>query len=315
MTIVKHRKIFYIISAILLGSSIFAVLFFGLKPSIDFTGGTLINLSYEGEKPEIGKVREFIAQQNIGDASVRPSPNGFVIRTKELEQDSKDSIVSGLSFDGTYNVSGENTSSVGPILGKEALQKSWLSIVLVLLAILFFVAFAFRKVSGDALVKNSEVKLSSFDYGFATVLALFHDVLIPMGVFAILGRTLGTEVDTLFVTALLVTLGFSVHDTIVVFDRVRENLERNEQFKESKDFEQIVGDSISQTMTRSINTTITTLLAIIILYIFGPESIKNFSLALIIGISAGTYSSIFFGSPLLVTMNKRKLESSKLKSS
>lgn len=315
MNIVKNRKIFYIISTVLLVISIFSILFFGLKPSIDFTGGTLIGVSYVEEVPEIGKVRQFITSQNLGDVSVRPSLNGFIIRTKELDQQTKDGIILGLSFNGTYEVFEENSSSVGPVLGKESLIKSWTSIVLVLFAILIFIAFAFRKVSGSALTKSSEVKLSSFDYGIATVLALFHDVLIPMGVFAILGHFLGIEVDTLFVTALLVILGFSVHDTIVVFDRVRENLENNDKFKEGKDFEEIVGNSISQTLVRSINTSVTTLLAIVVLYFFGPETIKNFSLALIIGISAGTYSSICFGSPLLVTMNKRKLESAKLKSS
>ena len=123
----------------------------------------------------------------MGDVSVRPSDNGFVIRTKELDQNVKNSIIDGLTFENKFVISEESTSSVGPVLGKEALQKSWISIVLVLIAILFFVAFAFRKASGGSLLKNSEVKLSSFDYGFTTVLALFHDVLVPMGVFAIMG--------------------------------------------------------------------------------------------------------------------------------
>jgi preprotein translocase subunit SecF len=131
-----------------------------------------------------------------------------------------------------------------------------------------------------------------------------HDVIIPTGVFAILGHFFGFEIDTLFVTAILVILGFSVHDTIVVFDRVRENLHKNEDFKEGKDFEQVVGESISQTFVRSINTSMTTLLAILVLYIWGPETVRHFSLTLLIGIAIGTYSSIFVGSPLLVTIEK-----------
>jgi len=169
--------------------------------------------------------------------------------------------------------------------------------MLVLLAIVLFVAFAFRKVSKP---------ISSWVYGLVTILALTHDVLIPTGVFAFLGHFYGFEVDTLFVTALLVILGFSVHDTIVVFDRIRENLHKNEEDRDKKDFETIVGESINQTFVRSINTSLTTLFAIFMLYILGPDSIKNFSLALLIGITAGTYSSIFIGSTLLVAFNNWK---------
>ena len=169
-----------------------------------------------------------------------------------------------------------------------------LSIVLVLLAIVLFIAFAFRKVSKP---------VSSWIYGLVTVLALLHDVIVPTGVFTLLGHFYGFEVDTLFVTALLVILGFSVHDTIVVFDRVRENLHKNENSGGKKDFETIVGDSISETFVRSINTSLTVLLAILVLYIFGPETIRNFTLVLLIGIFIGTYSSIFIGSTLLVTIN------------
>jgi preprotein translocase subunit SecF len=171
--------------------------------------------------------------------------------------------------------------------------------MLVLLAIVLFITFAFRKVSRP---------VSSWIYGGVTVLALAHDVIIPAGVFAFLGHFYGFEVDTLFVTALLVILGFSVHDTIVVFDRVRENLHKNENSKEKdkKNFENIVGESVNETFIRSINTSLTTLLAIFVLYLFGPETVKNFTLALLIGIFVGTYSSIFIGSPLLVTINNWK---------
>jgi len=171
------------------------------------------------------------------------------------------------------------------------------SIVLVLLAIVLFVAFAFRKVSRP---------VSSWVYGLVTVLALLHDVLIPAGVFAILGHFYELEVDTLFVTALLVILGFSVHDTIVVFDRIRENLHKNENYGTKKNFEIVVGESINETFIRSINTSLTVLLAILVLYLFGPETVKNFTLALLIGIFVGTYSSIFIGSTLLVTINNWK---------
>jgi preprotein translocase subunit SecF len=182
--------------------------------------------------------------------------------------------------------------SIGPVLGAEAARKAIVSILLVIIAIVLFIAYAFRKVSEP---------VSSWKYGLTAIIALVHNIIIPIGLFAILGHFKGYEVDTLFVTALLVVLGFSVHDNIVVFDRVRENLRTTGT---RKSFEQVVGDSISQTFTRSVNTSLTTLLALIVLYFVGGSGTQHFSLALIVGIAAGTYSSIFIGSPLLVTLEK-----------
>ncbi len=257
----------------------------------------MIDVSFNDSKPTADEVNEILSKLNFKDASVRSSGEGFIIRTKEISQTQKDSIMQGLSLGGKYFPTEKTFSTIGPVLGKEALQKAWISIILVLLAIVLFIAFAFRKVSEP---------VSSWIYGLVTVLALLHDVVVPTGVFALLGHFYGFEVDTLFVTALLVILGFSVHDTIVVFDRVRENLHKNEDYKNKKNFETIVGESINETFIRSINTSLTTLLAILVLYIFGPETIKHFSLALLIGIFIGTYSSIFIGSTLLVTINNWK---------
>jgi preprotein translocase subunit SecF len=297
MTIVKNRKIFYGLSIFLILASILAVVFWGLKPGIDFVGGSLVDVSFEGAIPDESQVKAALNELQFNDASIRTSENGFIIRLKEISQAQKETIIKHLAFNGQYLPTEKNFSSVGPVLGKEAIYKSWVSIVLVLFAIVVFVAFAFRKVSKP---------LSSWIYGLIAILALLHDVIVPTGVFAVLGHFYGFEVDTLFVTALLVILGFSVHDTIVVFDRVRENLRHNEEYKEGKDFETIVSESINQTLVRSINTSLTTLLAIVALYIFGPESVKHFSLTLLLGIAVGTYSSIFIGSPLLVTINNWK---------
>jgi preprotein translocase subunit SecF len=297
MFIVNHRRIFYSISIVLLAVSAFSILFFGLKPSIDFTGGSLLDVSFTGERPTAEEVSEVLSSLNFKDASVRSSGEGFIIRLKEISQDEKNSIIQNLSLNGKYSPAEKSFSSVGPVLGREALMKSWISIALVLLAIVLFIAFAFRKVSKP---------VSSWVYGMVTVLALLHDVIVPTGVVALLGHFYGFEVDTLFVTALLVILGFSVHDTIVVFDRVRENLHKNEESKNKKEFEIIVGESINETFIRSINTSLTTMLAILVLYLIGPETIKNFSLILLVGIFIGTYSSIFIGSTLLVTINDWK---------
>ena len=214
------------------------------------------------------------------------------------DEKEKANLSSILSSNGLKQIDIKRFDSIGPVLGKEALRKSLVSIILVILAIVIFISYAFRKVSEP---------VSSWKYGVVAVIALIHDVIIPTGVFIFLGHFLGYEIDTLFITAILVVLGFSVHDTIVVFDRVRENLQHA---KAKKPFSDIVGESIAQTFTRSINTSLTTLLALIVLYFVGGESTQHFALALIIGIIAGTYSSIFIGSPLLVTIerwqNKKK---------
>ena len=290
MFVVKYRKIFYSLSAILVIGSFLAMGFWGLKPGIDFKGGSIIEIEYTGIRPEQAKLSDLLAPLAL-DASIRATGDkGYIIRMKDITNDQKNSLNSVF---GTFGTSTEKRfDSVGPLLGSEALRKSAVSIVLVIFAIVLFIAFAFRKVSEP---------ISSWKYGIVAIVALVHDIIIPTGAFAILGYFAGYEVDTLFVTALLVVLGFSVHDTIVVFDRVRENLRLANT---KKPYDQIVGESISQTFIRSINTSMTTILALIVLYFVGGESTQHFALALIIGIIAGTYSSIFLGSPLLVTIWK-----------
>jgi len=295
MFVIRNRKIFYLISAILILGSIAAVSIWGLKPGIDFSGGSLLQVSFVENKPSLEEAQTILKNLDHADASVRTSSDGFIIRLPEISQSEKDVIVQNMSLDGTYSAVEKTFSNIGPVLGKEAIHKSWISILFVLLAIILFIAFAFRKVS---------MPISSWVYGVVAIIALLHDVIVPAGFFALFGHLYGFEIDTLFVTAILVILGFSVHDTIVVFDRVRENLHKNEGSK--KTFETIVGESVSETFVRSINTSLTTLLAILILYIFGPEAVKHFSLTLLIGITIGTYSSIFIGSPLLVTINNWK---------
>lgn len=290
MFVVTYRKVFYTISAILVIGSLVAVSVWGLKPGIDFKGGSILEVEYAANRPDQTTLTQSIEPLSL-DASIRQTgEKGYILRMKEINQTQKNSLDTVLATFGTSTE--KRFDSIGPLLGTEALRKSFVSIILVILAIVFFIAFAFRKVSQP---------VSSWKYGIVAIIALIHDVIVPTGVFAVLGHYLGYEVDTLFVTALLVVLGFSVHDTIVVFDRVRENLFHS---KSGTKFDQIVGESISQTFTRSINTSLTTLLALIVLYFVGGESTQHFSLALIIGIAVGTYSSIFLGSPLLVTIWK-----------
>ena len=293
MWVVNNRKLFYAFSGILVIASFASLIFWGLKPGIDFTGGTLIDVSYSaGNRPDQTKIVSAISAID-GGASVRPSgTDEFIVRMKPIDQNQKAAVMSALSMNGSASTTVKTFDSIGPVLGAEALRKALVSIILVILGIVIFITFAFRKVSEP---------VSSWKYALVAIIALIHDVIIPVGAFSILGHFLGYEVDTLFVTALLVVLGFSVHDTIVVFDRVRENLRHSSA---KKPFGEVVGESISQTFTRSINTSLTTLIALIVLYILGGSTTEHFSLALIIGIAAGTYSSVFIGSPLLVTIEK-----------
>ena len=220
MWIIKNRRIFYTFSLILIIASLFSFAKWGLNYGIEFTGGTLIEVNYLDGRPEQSTILESLSTLD-DKASVRPvGEDGFIIRMKPINQEEKSKVMEVLSVNQDNSASStkavlQTFDSIGPILGAEALRKAMVSIVLVILGIVLFITFAFRKVSEP---------VSSWKYGFIAIVALVHDVIIPTGVFSILGHYAGYEIDTLFVTALLVILGFSVHDTIVVFDRVRENL-------------------------------------------------------------------------------------------
>ena len=228
--------------------------------------------------------------------------SGYVIRVRALNAEEHQALLAALSVDGTQKVYEERYSLVGPSIGSELKNKAWISIVLVITGIVLFIAFAFRRSSYGGDDARGE-GAPPWHYSIAAIVALVHDIAIPTGVFSFLGsQSVNAQIDVLFVTALLAILGYSVHDTIVVFDRVRENLKKNREMKLRKPFPEIVGEGLMQTMSRSINTSLTTLLALIALYFFGSEATKNFALVLSVGIVAGTYSSIFLAAPILVAM-------------
>lgn len=292
MFVVKFRKLFYTLSSLLVAASLFSIFFYGLNFGIDFKGGSIVEMEYKSA-PDIEVLKSSVQALNLGEFSVRKTgEKGAIVRLKDLTTSERTSVMSVLTKnDGIL----KRFDSVGPILGSELARKAVLSLVFVILGIVLFITFAFRGVSKP---------VASWKYGLIAIVALIHDVIVPTGVFAYLGHFANVQIDSLFVTALLVILGFSIHDTIVVFDRTRENLKRNEEYREKKEFETIVGESVSQTFARSINTSLTTLISLVVLYVIGPEATKNFSLALLVGIVAGTYSSIFLASPLLVTVEK-----------
>ena len=296
MTIVKYRKIFFGLSIILVILSLCAVFVYGFNFSIDFKGGSITEVSYPEQLiVEARKIREGIETLGFGGFSVRSGVgNHFIIRTKELNTEEAQQLNQVLSsVDKNYLIERQNT--VGPLAGAELKSKAVKAVSVVMLMIVLFITFAFRKVSKP---------VSSWKYGLATIIALVHDVIVPTGIFVLLGHLLGIEIDLLFVSGLLAILGYSVHDTIVVFDRVRENLRVNQEKHKVEDFEETVGHSVSQTMARSINTSLTLLITLIFLYFIGSTATRDFSLLLIIGVVAGTYSSIFLASPLLVTFYK-----------
>jgi len=296
---VRNRKIAYIFSGTLVLVSFCALIIWGLKPGIDFTGGSLLEANYPNNRPDIAKIQASVNALGFGNVSIQlAGDSGIIVRSKDLSQEEHQKLLAALNIDGKI-AEEKNFNSIGPVIGKELRQKSWIAIILVAVMIILYIAFAFRKVSLP--VSSSQGgTLASWKYGVVAVLALIHDVTIPTGTFALLGHFKGIEVDTLFITALLTTLGFSVHDTIVVFDRIRENLKKQIGLS----FDDTVEISIRQTMARSIITSMTVIFVLVALLIFGPASTKYFSLALLIGVVFGTYSSICLASPLLVSWKK-----------
>ncbi|MFC1733425.1 protein translocase subunit SecF [candidate division KSB1 bacterium] len=293
MLIIKYRKIFYILTAILVAGSIFSINFFGLNFGIDFTGGSILEVSYEEEVPSKEAIENRITNLAIGGFSLRSAgENGYVLRTQELSEGARVNVLEALSLNGEFPVHQERLNTIGPVIGNELKNKAFAAIAIVMVAIVFFIAFVFRKVSEP---------VSSWKYGFIAIIALLHDVLIPIGVFAALGHLFGSEINVLFVMALLAILGYSVNDTIVVFDRVRENLKLNKQLHRKEDFELTVGKSLTQTYARSINTSLTTVFVLLALFFLGATATQDFALVLLTGVIAGTYSSIFLATPLLVT--------------
>jgi len=287
INIVGKRKIFYTFSILLNAVGIFSIIFWGLHFGIDFRGGSLIEVEFLNQRPEILVVKEAVKSLDLGDVSFQPSgERGMMLRLKDIDESSHQRVLKALGNLGKMEE--KRFDSIGPVVGEELKSRTYLAISTVLFLIIIYIAFAFRKVSRP---------VQSWKYGVAAIIALIHDVFIPTGIFSVLGHYLGVEIDLLFVTGLLTILGFSVHDTIVVFDRIRENLRKGA----AKTFEETVNISINQTMVRSINTSLTVFLALLAIYIFGGASIKYFSLLLMIGIFFGTYSSIFVASSILVS--------------
>lgn len=324
MFAVTYKKIFLTIAAVVMVSSALIIVVLGLKPGIDFTGGSLTEVMYQ-TIPEKTTVETIIESQGFdGGFSVRESiddagRDGYLIRTKDLTEDERNVFTTELVAVGA---GGEVTrfTSIGPVIGQELRDKAGWAIFGVVAIIVLYVAFAFAGIG---------TPVSSWMYGAITIFVLVHDVLVPTALMSLLGYFAGVEVDVLFVMALLAVLGYSVNDTIVVFDRVRENLKQNRTehrkkhtkpggiveeevtYTLTKPYDEIVGSAVSDTLARSINTSITTMIALSALYFLGGSVTQTFALILFVGVLAGTYSSICIASPLVVTYAEYKARSSK----
>lgn len=304
MFVIKHKNLFFLFSGLVVALAVFSIFFFGLKMSIEFTGGSLMEVSYQGERPSPHDIAA-VAEKLFGEKSAvqEVGERGFILRTRELTSAEHGELFTRLSFDGTYAPAEERYTLIGPSIGEELRTKAWYAILLVLFGIVLFVMFAFRN-SGEKDEKSSGP--AGWHYGVIALITLAHDVVVPVGLFAFLGSMfIDAELNTLFVTALLAILGYSVHDTIVVFDRVREYVRRDKEEHHREPLQTLVGKSLSATYVRSMNTSLTTLLALLALIIFGDSATFYFAIALAAGIIAGTYSSIFLAAPLLLVFQKK----------
>lgn len=302
MFIIKHKKIFVGISIGLVLISIISLFTFGLKVGIDFKGGALTEVVYTTSRPAQADLQKSLDALNFGSVLLQPTGDmGYIIKSRDLSGAEHTLLLNTLSQNDTSPLTQTNYNSIGPSVGKELTRKAIVAVVLISLAIICFIAFAFRKVSKP---------VSSWRYGLIAIVTLLHDVALPVGLFVILSHFYGAEVDTLFVVAVLTILGLSVSDTIVIFDRIRENL-RHEANITKTNFSEVVGRSLTQSFVRSICTSLTVILVLLALYFFGPVSTKYFALMLTAGMFFGTYSSIFLASPLLVLTEEWQLKAKK----
>ena len=299
MNIIGKKNWYFGFSLLVLIPGIIAIFLWGLNLSIDFTGGSRLTLSFKNTvgNSQVQIVDKALKAEKIKVVSIERSSKLIFVRTSPLDQNQNDKLINTLSkkFQG---IKEQEFETIGPVIGQETTLNALKAVGIASILIILYITWSFRQVPKPA---------SSFRFGICAIIALIHDVLVVVGVFAILGHFFKVEVDSLFVTAILTVIGFSVHDTIVVFDRIRENLRK----MGGLNFSKTVNESIIQTIGRSLNTSLTVVLVLVALLLFGGESIRWFVVALLIGIISGTYSSIFNAAPLLVLWHEK---SSKVKS-
>ncbi len=298
----KQRRLWWTLSAAVVVAGLISMVIswqqlgVPLRPSLDFVGGTRLQLELDCSIPnncdrpiEPGTVRSILAAQGLGSSSIQvvgDDKQALSIRTSTLDVNQRTALINSLSEElGSFDPQKNQIDTVGPTIGRQLFTQGLLALIVSFAGIIVYLSFRFQ-----------------FDYALFAIVALFHDVLITVGIFSILGLVLGLEVDSLFIVALLTIIGFSVNDTVVIYDRIRENLAQNQS---NRPIDQIVDDAVNQTLGRSINTTATTMLPLVGIFLFGGETLKSFALALIVGFLAGVYSSLFLASSLLVWWRER----------
>lgn len=287
-----YKSMFYISTGLTV-AAIIIVAVFGLRLGVDFKGGSVIEIRFLDEMPTQEEIKSAVSSfEFTSDVSIKLAEGDTaIIKFKEINEDQHQAVLEKIS--GRFGeIEEKRFDSVGPVVGRELKRKSVSAVVLLFIVIVVYISFAFRRLGGV---------LSPWAMGGAALAALVHDVAIPAGVFAVLGRYYGVEINAVFLAAALTILGYSVSDSVVVFDRIRENVLRFGK----ENFNSLVHKSVLQTLSRSINTSVTTLLSLFAIYFFGGESVKMFSLALILGIFLGTYSSIFVASPIVIFLSKK----------
>lgn len=294
MNIVGRRYFFFLLSLLVIVPGLIAVVIWGLPLSIDFTGGSYAELQFaSGHTPDLQAVRDLYAEHGVEDALPRTSgADVLIVRTEQIDNAKQNEIVAAMSEQFGSEIAVLRFDTVGPSVGREVASRAAFAVGLAAVGIMIYIWYAFRG------VKNS------YRYGVAAIIAMLHDLAVIFGVQALLSHFLGWEIDSLFLTATLTVAAFSVHDTIVVFDRIRENAQNRYSRKEG--FEEVVNKSILQTMVRSINTQLTVFLTLLAVVLFGGDTLRHFILILMIGVFSGTYSSIFNASPILVVWENKE---------
>lgn len=282
--IIKYKKIYFTFTGILVVTGIFSLAAYGLKPGIDFTGGSMLEIIYGGGRPSNQEIRQKISDLNLGEVSIQPTgDNGVILRMPNIDEAVHQEVLSRLT--GAEEISFE---SIGPTIGAELKNKTATVAILSLFAMVIYIVFAFGKVS---------YPVRSWQYGLIALMILAHDVFMPLGVFSLLGKFAGVQITIPVVVALLTVIGYAINNVVVVFDRIRENISK----RMASSFTDTVSGAINQTLSRQINTSLTTLFPLLFIYFIGGETLKYFALALIVGIVVGLYSSIFLAGPILTS--------------
>ncbi len=294
MNIVGKRYFYFLLSLLIIIPGLVGAIIWGLPLSIDFTGGSYSELQFaSGQTPDLQQVRNLYAKHNVQDALPRTGGDDvLIVRSEQIDNATNNEIVAALSEQFDSEIAVLRFETVGPSVGREVASRAAFAIGLAAVGIMVYIWYAFRGVR------------NAYRYGIAAIIAMLHDLAVIFGAQALLSHFFGWEIDSLFLTATLTVAAFSVHDTIVVFDRIRENSQNRYTRKEG--FEEVVNKSILQTLVRSINTQFTVFLTLLALVLFGGSTLRHFVLILMIGVLSGTYSSIFNAAPILVVWENQE---------